>query len=195
MKRSKLDAIGERITLHRRVLSAAAALIVACWLLSTGITTAQDVVQSSESSVKAAYLYKLPAYVEWPRGRFEQPNSAITIGVLGADDVAEALTVISAGRTVNGRPIRVRRLQSDEGLPDVHVLFLGRTALIDGVAATQGILTVTDTQGERAESVIDFISVNGRIRFEVHLNAAERNGLRLHSGLLDVAARVHGAPR
>ena len=184
----------------RRTLLRAAALGWLCCLSSPSRPAlAQDGgIAASEQSIKAAYLFKLPAYVDWPPGRFEQPDSAFTIGVLGADEVATELALLTAGRTVNGRPLAIRRLAQDDLLEDVHVLFfsgaaLNRSERIAADAAAQAILTVTDLPGGSQDSVVSFINVNGRLRFEVRLGAAQRNGLRLHSGLLAVAARVHGS--
>jgi hypothetical protein len=170
-------------------------------LLAAGLVFAQNAtLTATPSSVKAAYLYKLPAYVEWPEARFERDDSPLIVGVLGADDVAEALAALTAGRTVNGRALVVRRLQFGDELAGLHVVFVGnadraRFDAIDAAAAAQSILTVADENTSTERSVIDFVIVNDRLRFEVHLDAAERNGLRLHSGLLDVAARVHGRRR
>lgn len=173
----------------------------AAWLIATtGLALAQDAVTAAAHSVKAAYLFKLPGYVDWPAARFDSPDSALTIAVLNDDAVADALTTITAGRSVNGHPVVVRRLEADNDLDGVHVLFftgIGE-ARADGIvasAAMRNILTVTDLQPNVDDSVIDFVTVNGRVRFEVRLDAAERNGLRLHSGLLNVASRVYGGRR
>jgi hypothetical protein len=171
-----------------------------CWLAAAGLALAQDTAMTAAAhSVKAAYLFKLPAYVDWPAGRFDSPDSALTIAVWGADEVADALAALTSGRTVNGHPVAVRRLAANERLDGVHVLFFGDAAArTDGVvadAAVLNILTVTDLEAPFDDSVIDFVTVNGRVRFEVRLNAAERSGLRLHAGLLNVAARVYGARR
>jgi hypothetical protein len=114
--------------------------------------------------------------------------------------VADALAALTAGRTVNGRPVVVRRLRADDELAGVHVLFSGSVTReaadrIAAAAATENILTVADTGSAVQESVIEFVIAAGKVRFEVRLSAAERNGLRLSAGLLNVAARVHGARR
>ena len=174
-----------------------AALVALCGITIASLSSAQEPARSAtERSIQAAYLFKVPAYVEWPAERFDRPDSALTIGVLGADDLAEELELVSADRTVNNRPVRVRRLSADDELAGLHVLFFtgvsrSRADLIAAGAATQSILTVTDAEGEPEDSVIDFVTVNGRVRFEVRLASAARNGLRLQSGLLAVAARVH----
>ncbi len=190
------DAAGVPAITRRTLLRAAA--LGSLWCLAPPFALAQDAgIVASEPSIKAAYLFKLPAYVDWPAGRFKEPDSAFTIGVLGADDVATELASLTAGRTVNGRPLAIRRLAQDDLLEGVHVLFFSgaarnRSERIATDAAAHAILTVTDSLGGSQDSVVSFVNINGRLRFEVRLGAAQRNGLRLHSGLLGVAARVHG---
>lgn len=179
----------------------AAAFAGTCSLVAAGLAFAQEAaLTASANSVKAAYLFKLPAYVDWPAQRFERADSPLIVGVLAADDVAEALAALTAGRTSNGRPVVVRRLRLDDELGGVHVLFVSdaareRAQEVAAQAAAQNVLTVADLDAASEASVIDFVSVSGRLRFEVSLEAAERHGLRLHAGLLDVAARVQGRRR
>src|SRR5690606_2517048 len=79
---------------------------------------------ATEESVKAAYLYKFAAYVDWPPAVFEGPDSAFTIAVMEDERLAAELAAVTEGRSVRGRPIRTRRLAADDPLADVHVLFL-----------------------------------------------------------------------
>jgi hypothetical protein len=55
---------------------------------------------------------------------------------------------------------------------------------------------VTESHGALAQgSMINFVLVDRRVRFEVALDAAEKNGLRLSSRLLAVAQQVRtGSP-
>ena len=152
---------------------------------------------ATEESVKAAYLYKFAAYVDWPPAVFEGPDSAFTIAVMEDERLAAELAAVTEGRSVRGRPIRTRRLAADDPLADVHVLFLpprdrGR-ANAEPPSADLPILTVADSDSGQPGIVLTFVTVNGRVRFEADLTAAQRRGLRLHSGLLTVAERVHGA--
>jgi len=171
-------------------------------LLLTGVpeTPAQNIPRTaSEESVKAAYLFKFPAYVEWPPDVFESEASPLTIGIVESDRLADELAAIAAGRRVNGRPVEMRRLSSDDEPTGVHVLFLPatRSAIlpIAEEARELPILTVGERADESPGAVVSFVPVNGRIRFEVDLGEAERRGLRLHSGMLAVAERVRGAQR
>ena len=182
-----------RFNLRAVLLLVSASLIV-------GVCTAQDLRRGApERSLQAAYLLKFPGYVEWPGERFASATAPIVVGVLGADDLASELAAVAAGRTVRERPISVRRLSPQDELGDLHVLFF--SALDDdaergaAIAAEQSLLTVTVSQAEREASVIQFITVNERVRFEVRVAVAQRNGLRLQSGLLAVAARVEEGAR
>ena len=154
---------------------------------------------AAERRIKAAFLYKFAGYVEWPEGTFPRPDTPITIAVLGDDQLAEDMTPLVAGRTVDGRPLVVRK-QNDDDLPaDTHVLFIGRAEtarLRSKELQTQPILVVTESESALAQgSTINFVTKGGRVRFEVSLESAEKRRLKLSSRLLTVAQAVHaGTP-
>lgn len=144
-----------------------------------------------ERSVKAAYLFKFLGYVEFPA----DPGAALVVGVMAADDVAAEVTRLTAGRTVNGRPVTVRTLRDGEPTTGLQMLFVGagteRPVQTLRAAAQNGVLTVTDDEnGLQQGAIINFRLVEDRIRFEVSLPAAERSNLKLSSRLLSVAYHV-----
>lgn len=149
-----------------------------------------------EEQVKAAFLYKFGSYVEWPAGEFSSAGSPLTIGVLGADVLADQLSRITAGRTVNGHPVTVRKLQNESQSTDVNVLFVGRSHnahLGTILAAVKGrpVLTVTESnEGLAPGSMINFLIVDGRVRFEVAPEMASRESLLISARLLAAAYRV-----
>jgi hypothetical protein len=148
-----------------------------------------------ERRVKAAFLYKLLGYAEFPPGAFADPASPVVIGVVGADELANELARIVSGRTVNNRTIVVRALRESELGTPVHLLFIGGfdTARVGRLvrAAGNALLVVTECDGGLQQgSAINFRIVDERVRFDVALDAAERNGIKLSSRLLTVANRV-----
>lgn len=155
-----------------------------------------------ERAVKAAYVYKFLAYVDWPASAFDAPDAPLVIGVLGADAIAEELRQAVAGRAVGDRAVQVRRLREGESAGDLHVLFVGRneTARLAALAKSlQGhpTLIVSESAGALgAGSMINLVvATDGRVRFEVALDAAERSGLRLSSRMLALAQNVRpGGP-
>lgn len=147
-----------------------------------------------ERSVKAAFLSKFIGFVE-----FSAPTNVaepITIGLLGADDIAGELKRILLARPQNQRAVVVRTLAPDEPLAGVHMLFVGgdqaeHAAQVLGAAARQGILTVTEADsGLRQGSAINFRRVDERVRFEVSLAAAQKSNVKLSARLLAVAYHV-----
>ena len=158
--------------------------------------TAQEA--GTEIRIKAAFLYKFAEYVEWPGRAFATPASPIVIGVLGAETLANELSNVVADRQVAGRAVKVRRIAPGENVcEDCHVIFVGadrgatRRAQVLAQAATQPILTVTDDAASHPPgSVINFVAVDNRLRFDISREYAERNGLQLRSQLLRVARSV-----
>jgi hypothetical protein len=152
--------------------------------------------RAAEVQIKAAFLYKFGEFVQWPPAAFARPDAPFAIGVLGADDVAAALEQVVAGRTVQGRPVVVRRVKRGETLAGLHVLFIGQaesTRLAETLAAARGqaVLVVTETENALASgSMINFVAEDQRVRFDVALPSAERGQLKISSRLLAVARKV-----
>ena len=171
--------------------------LLALFTLCAGASLAADESpQDIEQRIKAAFLFKFGGYVEWPERLFPRSDSPLVIGVAGADVLAEELSRITSGRTMNGRPVTVRRIRSGEQVTGVHVLFIsrseaGRLGELLPMTQAQPVLTVTETEKGLAQgSVINFVIADNRVRFEVSLGAANRNGLRIGAPLLAVAQRV-----
>jgi hypothetical protein len=162
----------------------------------TALAQAESGALPLERRVKAAFLYKFLGYAEFPASSFAGPVAPITIGVTGADDIAAELARIVAGRTVGNRPIAVRTLREGEveGGGALQLLFIGgrdcpRAARL--AQAAGALLVVTDCDSAQpAGSVINFRIVDDRVRFDVSLDAAERNNVKLSSRLLTVANHV-----
>lgn len=149
--------------------------------------------QATEAAIKAAYLYKFAAYVEWPAAAFATPETPLTIATEAADDVATELDTSVAGRTVNNRRVVVRRLREGEAPRGVHLLFIGRRDPNPRAAVRAahqlGVLTVTEA-GLDLGGAINLVVADDRVTFEVSLDAAERSGHKISSRMLAVARRV-----
>lgn len=151
---------------------------------------------ATEEEVKAAFLYKFPAFVEWP----ERPPAAFVIAVADAEDVASELARLSEGRDILGRPVMVKPLRKGESAAGAQVLFVGRESarlaeLARSVAGTP-VLVVSESPGALDQgSLVNFVLLEGRVRFEVALDSAERNGLRISPRLLALATRVRASRR
>ncbi len=174
-------------------------LVAALAALSLSSAPAQAGGAALARSVKAAFIYKFLGYTEFPASAFGDAASPVVIGVIGADAMAAELARIVAGRAINSRPIVVKQFVDGDNL-GVHLLFVGGTdcARAAGVLrqARAPTLVVTECgNGLPAGSIINFRIVEERVRFDVSLDAADKNNIKLSSRLLSVANHVSkGAP-
>lgn len=156
--------------------------------------------RTAEYQIKAAFLYKFGAYVEWPAQTFERADAPVVIGVAGPQLVLEEVSRTAAGRSINGRAVAVRRLRAGDTVEGVHILFIA-DAEASGLAhfltqaKGQAVLTVTEApDGAASAGVINFVVVDDKVRFDVALQQAEANNLKISARLLSVAHRVSGRP-
>lgn len=144
-----------------------------------------------EPSVKAAFLLRIAEYVQWPA----PPAGDFVIAVLDRGDMADRVQALVA-RPLLGRPVRVRRVRTIEEAVGAQMLYVGNDrrrdlrTLLRSLPA-RGLLVVSDQEdGLAAGSAINFLLADGRVRFEVSLDAARRAGLNINADLLSVATRV-----
>ncbi|HJV24184.1 MAG TPA: YfiR family protein [Aromatoleum sp.] len=156
---------------------------------------------SVEYQVKAAYLFRMAEYIEWPSSAFAGPGEPIRIVVVGADPLVDILVATLAGRKANERSFVVEPSNGGDEVEHAHILFVARREAgaakkLIGALKSRPVLTITEMPGGLdSGSVVNFVPVDNRIGFEISLGTAERNGLRLSSRLLAVARRVEkGAP-
>lgn len=177
------------------VLNALAALL--------GIAPGECAAQSDdpgEQQIKVAFLYKFGSYVDWPPAAFAGPDSPLVIGVLGADELADELAATVARRPVSGRLVIVRKLRRGAPVSGVQILFVARTesarhAEVVAPLRGQPILIVTESEDAfQHGSMINFVQVGDKIRFDVDPSSAERGNLKISARLLAVARKVVSRP-
>jgi hypothetical protein len=149
----------------------------------------------SEDSVRAAYLFRFAGYVGWPDTM--PADAPFSIDVLGAPSVAKQLRLILPTHTIKGHSAQVREISGLRDLGKAQVLYVGagHAPLLRElrVRSPTALLVVSaEDDGLDDGSVINFITVDHNVRFEVSLPAAERCGLKISADLLGVAVRVLG---
>lgn len=182
----------------------AAALVAGLAALGTAVAVAAGAGASpgpgsaKEYQVKAAFLYNFGQFVEWPASAFPAKDAPLVIAVLDPDPFDGALDRAVAGKSIAGHPIVVKHVATEADLPPCHVLFVpsdlaGR--LKDALArvARDPVLTVGESDAFlRGGGVIRFYLEDGRVRFEIDPDAADRAGLKISSKLLSLARIYKG---
>lgn len=183
--------------LRRRLLALAGGL---CLGRGTPAQVAAGPPSALPDSVKAAYLFKFIDYVDWPPSAFASPEAPIVIGVAGAEGVLAELQHALPGRSVRGRPVLARRLLPVDPVDPMQVCYLGNGVDLAHAGWPQRlrerpVLVVTDDpEGLRYGSMLNFVLVQGKLRFEASVPSADRSGLKLSSRLLAVAEKVVTGP-
>jgi hypothetical protein len=134
----------------------------------------------TEVQAKAAFLYNLALFVEWPPSAYPD-SSSIVIGST-RNPVTAALRAID-GRVINSRTVVVRELgPSDDPEMDREAqVWIAR-------AAQAPVLTVSDDERlMRAGGIIRISFEQARLKFDVDVARAERSGLRISSKVLRLA--------
>lgn len=151
--------------------------------------------EQSEYDVKAAFLYNFTKFVDWP----QQPGSRqepMCICIVGADPFGSSVDRIVEGKSVNGRPLVVRRLNRFEDAKACAIAFISTSekarvrSILDTLKGST-VLTVGDTpQFAELGGVINFVLEDNLIHFEINVDAARVQGLTISSRLLGLARIV-----
>jgi len=155
----------------------------------------------TEYQIKAAFLYNFAKFIEWPAEAFPNAGAPIIIGVVGEDPFGDVLDQTIQGKTVNGRPLAVRRLKGGQGLKACHIIFIGSSEkkhlsqVLEDLKGSD-ILTVGETDRfTQLGGIINFIMDGDKVRFEINADTVERTRLKISSKLLTLAKVVRNERR
>jgi hypothetical protein len=176
-------------------------LMMCAWVaLSIGYNLYGEPSSSREYSVKGAFLYNFAKFVSWPEEAFRDDQMHITLCILGKDPFGDALAAVE-GKTVKHRKVVIKHCETLDDLDKCHILFISRPEkqnLSEILAKVKNwnTLTVSDMEGfAQSGGVINFVTVEQKIRFEINVDAAEGAGLKISSKLLRLAKTVRGEGR
>jgi hypothetical protein len=145
-----------------------------------------------EYEVKAAFLINFARYVDWPARAFHGPGDPLIICVLTPDPFGDSLSKVSAGQSVDGRAVTIRRLTDGSKAEDCRMLFAGTKASLAGIALPTKycVLVANDDIPAADKMAITFRMENGKVRFAINLRAATDQEIQLSSRLLALASEV-----
>jgi hypothetical protein len=150
---------------------------------------------ADEYRVKAAILYNIARFVEWPSDAFADGVSPVIVCVVGVDPFGVALDDALQGRTVKGRPVVIRR-QHDPGR-ECHVVFIAYSEqkriddIIEQLGSTHVLSMSEVDRFTHRGGVIGLTTVGDRVQFDINVSAAERARLTVSSRLMALASSIH----
>jgi hypothetical protein len=191
----KIDIL--RASVHRHLLHLSLFTIgfVTAAMPSVGAPPAADQQAAFEYQLKAAFLYNLLPFVDWPPEKLDAPDSAFVIGVLGKDPFGGALEAATQGKKIKQHPLVVRHVSSAAEARTCHLLFISRSednrlGAIFKELRDSPVLTVGESENFIARGgMINFVIVENYLRFKTNRLAAKEAGVHLKPQLLDLERR------
>ena len=151
---------------------------------------------AGEYELKAAMLYNLTRFVEWPSSVYPDSQTPTILCILGRDPFANALTSIVSSQTVDGRHLEVRHVQNVREIRGCQVLYISSSEKKDIVQLLSTLKgTSVLTVGEMAQfaargGMIQFSLEEKQVRFDINLDEASQAGLKISSKLLTLSRIV-----
>jgi len=145
---------------------------------------------ADEYSEKANHLYRFAKYVQWSK------TKTLNVCVVGADPFGKKLNHALAGRTVGGRSLKPKRLSHKQSVASCHLLFISKQLSRSQVKnilkrANRSTVTVGEKNGFLSVGgIINFITKNSKIRYEVNKTLADKRGIKLGYRLIKHASRT-----
>lgn len=185
------DAGAERRARHGKT---AGSFFVAAlfWLFCAATPCFAQKGSQHEYELKAAVLYHIIEYVDWPSGALSNNPPSIQIGLLGDIPYPAALEVLN-GKTIQQRKLVVKRISDPREALNCQVLFIGasekpRLPQILGELENRPILTVSEIEGfAEREGMVNLVAGPNRIVMEINREVAGRARLKFSSQVLKLA--------
>ena len=154
----------------------------------------------TEHEVKAALLFNITRFVEWPAAAFSSPSAPLVVTIIGHDDMSDVLERVLLDKRVNGHPLEVRHVLKLEEIPKCHVLYVAsseqrRAAPILKALRGTNTLTVADFEhfAERGGHV-NLVVDDQRVHVFVNPTSALESHLTIGARLLSLAQIVGTTP-
>ena len=167
------------------------ALLMAVFCYASPLSAqAGTVPWTREYELKAAFVYNIASFVDWPQNTL---GNRVVIGFAGEGPMASVMTRFFAGKHIGPRLIDVRDVHSRDELRSCNILVIeypDRSRVRETIAQLQGanILTVGDNeQFTRVGGVITFLPHGNTFQLAINQHAAELAQLKISSRLLSVA--------
>ena len=171
------------------------ALVLVCPGSPTSAATAPAV---PEYEVKAAFLYNLLKFVQWPANHVSNQPEPFVACVVEPDPFGSAITTVLHQKAVSGRPIELRRLKTSEGIGECQVVFIPvrdarRVASLLRAVQRAAVLTVGEsTEFLDAGGMVSLILTEGKLRLQINIDAVHAADLQMSAQLLRLAQDTKG---
>lgn len=146
--------------------------------------------KSQDYRIHSVFIYNFTKYIQWPSS---DQNGDFVIGVLGNSPMVASLEKLAAERKIGTRSMVVKKFASVDQITKCHMLFIPEKSSNDLDAAIakisgQSTLIMTERNGLGMKgSGINFITVDGKQKFELNKAATDKAQLKVSNELTSLA--------
>lgn len=177
------------------IVSTARYHIILLFLLFIVATAVPAWADSGEYPVKAAMVFNMIRFMDWPEEALPSASTQFSICVYGKGPLGTAVESLR-GKQVKGKTITVRQLGQSTNGTGCQAVVAGSE--VTGLAASlleQALVTIGEGSGfTRAGGMVGFVLQDGKVRFEINTSAARRHRIRISAQLLKLALNVQEEP-
>ncbi len=149
---------------------------------------------ADEHLIKAAMVRNFARFTKWPPESLliEHKRKDLQLCIMGNDTVENSFCKVR-GKTVGSHRITLQKIYNNESLQSCDILFIDVSAGTNQndilkTIQKRPVLTIGETEDfAKAGGIITFFNKANKIRFQINLGAARKAGLKINSGLLQLA--------
>ncbi len=140
---------------------------------------------------KALYIYNITKYIDWVA---KSDGDIFIIGVLGNSTIVDELKTIAKKRTINEQTVQVVKFSTVDEITDCQILYIpsSKSSYMTTISTKKDLnsLVITEKTGmTKKGSAINFIDVEGVLKFEVNTANITKYGLEYNSELLNFCVK------
>lgn len=170
----------------KNVLIMKKCLLVILVVIAGGITFGQTGIPRAQSM----FIYNFSRLIEWPAS---YKSGEFVIGVLGNSTVFDELQTFTASKKVGTQDISVVRYREPAEITNCHILFVsfGKSNKMEEILSSLGnksTLVIGEKSGLIDDgAAINFVIEQDKLKFELKVDNAKSNGLKISSSLQNMA--------
>lgn len=148
--------------------------------------------QTDIPQAQAMFIYNFTRLIDWP-----EKSGDFIIGVIGSNEVFNALTSYTQGKKVGLQNITVKQFKEVTDITPCNILFIGfsRTKNIPEILKIIGdnnTLIITEKTGAiQMGAAINFVIIGDKLKFEIKIDNATKYGLKVSSKLAEMAVKSY----
>jgi len=158
-----------------------------------------DAPPMTEQQVKARCLLNFAKYIDWPSNA-ASTNITLRIGCVAEGKILDSLKEAAEGKLIGERKVQVVAADAPEAWAGCDILFVNSSErkrlpqILNRLKDLPVLVVGESDQFLQQGGAVNLLKKEGKVRFEINVDAARAAHLQISSKLLTLADNVQGKP-